>query len=276
TALEQSEAGNLPTALDDVEKAERIDANVAQVEFLKGTLLGQLGQYEEAAATLGRTLALNPRYTAARFKLALTLLRLGRTDRAADALHEVVRQQPDDFRAWHNLAAIAYSRGDLDDADTLERKALSLSPGYAEGWNTLGAIALVRKRTDVALEALTKATELAPKNAQAFKNLSLALRATGQVGRADAAADRACVLDRQSGSRSAAHLRRLGGAVARHPIDGGFPATEIRIRGQCGAARRSERAGDGESVRDARRHGRARPDVSSGGTEARRGSRCNP
>jgi len=197
TALERSEAGNLPAALDDVEKAERIDANVAQVEFLKGTLLGQLGRYEEAAAALERTLALNPRYTAARFKLALALLRLGRTDRAAGALHEVVRQQPDDFRAWHNLAAIAYSRGDLDDADALERKALSLSPDYAEGWNTLGAIALVRKRTDVALEALTKATELAPRNAQALKNLSLAVRAAGQPDRARALADRACALDKR-------------------------------------------------------------------------------
>jgi choline-sulfatase len=195
TALEKSEAGNLPAALDDVERARRIDPNVAQVEFLRGTLFGQLGRFEEAAAALERTLALSPRYTAARFKLALAQLRLGRTERAVDALQQVVRQRPDDFRAWHNLAAIAYSRGDLDQAEALERKAVVLAPQYAEAWNTLGAIALVRKQTDAALEALTKATALAPKNGQAFENLSLALAAAGQRDRARSAAERACTLD---------------------------------------------------------------------------------
>jgi len=195
TALEKSEAGNLPAALDDVDRARRIDPNVAQVEFLRGTLLGQLGRFDDAVEALERTVTLNPRYTAARFKLALALLRLGRPERAADALNQVVRQQPDDFRAWHNLAAIAYSRGDLDHAEALERKAVALAPEYAEAWNTLGAIALVRKQTDAALEALNKATALAPKNAQAFGNLSLALAAAGQRDRARSAAERACTLD---------------------------------------------------------------------------------
>ena len=195
TALEKSETGNVPAALDDVEKARRIDPNVAQVEFLRGTLLGQLGRFDDAVEALERTLTLNPRYTAARFKLALALLRLGRPERAADALNQVVRQQPDDFRAWHNLAAIAYSRGDLDQAEALERKAVALAPEYAEAWNTLGAIALVRKQTDAALEALDKATALAPNNAQAFGNLSLALGAAGQRDRARSAAERACMLD---------------------------------------------------------------------------------
>jgi choline-sulfatase len=195
TAMELSEKGNVSGALAAVSKAEGIDPNVAQVEFLKGALLGQLAQYDQAISALERTLVLNPRYTAARFKLALALLRLGHDDRAADALRDVVRQQPDDFRAWHNLAAIAYSRGDLDQAEALERKAVGLSPGYAEAWNTLGAIALVRKRTDAAIEVLTKATKLAPGNAQAFQNLSLALRAAGDLGRARDAAERACAID---------------------------------------------------------------------------------
>ena len=144
-----------------------------------------------------KPLALSPAYTAARFKLALALLRLGRADRAADALTEVIRQQPEDFRAWHNLAAIAYSRGDLDEAERLERKALALSADYAEAWNALGAIALVRKRTDAAVDALTKATQLAPQNGQAFQNLALALRQAGQFEQARAAAAKACVLERQ-------------------------------------------------------------------------------
>jgi arylsulfatase A-like enzyme/Tfp pilus assembly protein PilF len=194
-ALELSESGDWSGALDAVARAERIDPNVAQVWFLKGTLLGQSGRYDQAAAALERTLALNPRYTAARFKLALALLRLDRADRAADALNEVVREEPGNFRAWHNLAAIAYSRGDLDESERLERRAIALSPEYADAWNTLGAIALVRKRSDAAVDALTTATRLAPRNGQAFHNLSLAFRQAGQEERARTAAEQACTLD---------------------------------------------------------------------------------
>jgi choline-sulfatase len=196
-ALELSESGDIAGALNALAAAERLDPGVAQVEFLKGTILGQTGRFEQAVAALERTLVLNPRYVAARFKLALALLRLGRADRAAIALSEVVREDPGDFRAWHNLAAIAYSRGDLDEAERLEGKAVALAPEYAEAWNTLGAIAIVRKRTDAALDALTKATRFAPQNGQAFHNLSLALRQAGRLEPARAAAERACGLDRR-------------------------------------------------------------------------------
>jgi tetratricopeptide (TPR) repeat protein len=195
-ALEMAEKGDLTHALRKVQEAERLDPDVAQIEILKGTVLGRLGRYDQAASALERAVSLNPHDTAARFRLALAWLRTRRAERAAEALREVVRRQPDDFRAWHNLAAIAYSRGDLDEADALERKALALSPEYAEAWNTVGAIALVRKQTDAALDALTRATRLAPQNAQAFRNLSLAFWAAGEGERARAAGARACGLDK--------------------------------------------------------------------------------
>jgi arylsulfatase A-like enzyme/Flp pilus assembly protein TadD len=201
TALERAEQGDLTGALRLVEQAERMDPNVAQIEFLKGTLLGRLGRYQEAASALERTLALNPHHTAARFKLALAWVRIGHDERADRLLREVVRQQPEDFRAWHNLAAIAYGRGDLREAEALERKAVALSPEYGEAWNTLGAIALVRKQTNAAVDALTKATEVAPHNAQAFANLSIALRAAGRDQAARSASERACVLDQRFCSR---------------------------------------------------------------------------
>jgi choline-sulfatase len=196
-AIELSEHDDLEGALKAVTQAERLDPNVAQVQFLKGSLLGLAGRFGDAVGALQRTLELDPQYAGARFKLALALLRLGRADRATDALNEAVRDQPDDFRAWHNLATIAYSRGDLDEAERLERKALAISPDYAEAWNALGAIAIVRKQPDAAIDALQKATRLAPQNARAFQNLSLALQAVGRAQEARSALDRACTLDRR-------------------------------------------------------------------------------
>jgi tetratricopeptide (TPR) repeat protein len=197
SAMELSEADRVTDALGKLEQAERLDPEVAQIPFLKGNMLGRLGDYRQAARALERTLALNPQFAAARFKLALALLRLGQADEAATALERVVRDQPDDYRAWHNLAAVAYSRGDLDRAEQLERKALAINREYAEAWNTLGAVYIVRRQPAAALDALNVATRLAPRNAQAFHNLALALRALDRSEPAGRAAATACSLDRQ-------------------------------------------------------------------------------
>jgi choline-sulfatase len=196
-ALELSEAGNVTAALAKLQQAERLDPDVAQIAFLEGNLFGRIGRFEEAARALERTLALNPTFVGARFKLALALLRLGQADRAATTLERVVEDQPDDFRAWHNLAAIAYSQGAVDRAEHLERRALTINRDYAEAWNTLGAIHIVRRQPAAAVDALSMATRLAPGNAQAFHNLSLALRALDQLERARNAAAMACSLDTQ-------------------------------------------------------------------------------
>ena len=197
SALELSEAGSVTAALAKLQRAERLDPNVAQITFLQGNILGRIGRFEEAALALERTLVLNPRFVGARFKLALAQLRLGQADRAATTLQWVVEDRPDDFRAWHNLAAIAYSRGDVDRAEQFERRALAINGDYAEAWNTLGAIYIVRRQPAAAVDALNRATRLAPRNAQAFHNLSLALRAMNQVEQARTAAAAACSIDKQ-------------------------------------------------------------------------------
>jgi arylsulfatase A-like enzyme/Flp pilus assembly protein TadD len=203
SALELSEQGRVTDALGKLNDAERLDAGVAQIAFLKGSLFGREGQFDKAAAALERTLTLNPEFLPARFKLALAQLRLGQHDRAAATLQRIVDEQPDDFRAWHNLAAIAYSQQDLDRAEQLERKALAINKDYAEAWNTLGAIYIVRKQPQAAVEALTTATRLNPANGQAYRNLSMALAAAGQADRARAAADTACSIGPQYCSRGA-------------------------------------------------------------------------
>jgi tetratricopeptide (TPR) repeat protein len=202
-ALELSEAGDVAGALRELDAAERIDPDVAQVAFLKGNLFGRIDRFQDAEKALRRTVALNPQFVAARFKLALALLRSGRPDEAVIALERVVQDEPGDFRAWHNLAAVAYSRSDLDRAEQFERKALAINPDYGEAWNTLGAIHILRRRPELAVDALTRATSLSPRNPQAFRNLSLALRAAGQPERAGAAASTACTIDPRFCERTA-------------------------------------------------------------------------
>jgi tetratricopeptide (TPR) repeat protein len=196
-SLEQSEGGDKAGALASLGQVLAVDPGIAQAHFIRGSILGDLGRFQEAAAALERTTALNPRYVTARFKLALAYLRLKRHADAERALEGVLRDEPENVRAWHNLAAVAYARGDLKRAEELELKALGIDKSYAEAWNTLGAIHIVSKRPAQALEALKTAAALAPANGQVQANLALAHQALGQEAAAAAARERACALDRR-------------------------------------------------------------------------------
>ena len=196
-AVELSEKGDAKAALARLDGANRLDPEVAQVHYTRGAILGGLGRFAEASHALERTLALSPRHVAARFKLALALLRLEDYSTARMHLERVLRDEPKNFRAYHNLAAIAYTQGDLDRAESLEQQALAIDPGYFEAWNTLGAIHLQRRQPGPAVRALEKAVELKPSSAQAQQNLGLAYRAAGRIESATQAQARACVLDRR-------------------------------------------------------------------------------
>lgn len=197
SSIELNESGKGDEALAALKRAAAMDPSVTQVHYLQGLMLGGQQRYKESAAALERTIALNPRHVLARFKLALAWLRLNRTDDAEKALKTVLEDEPRNVPAYHNLAAIAYARGDLRRAESLEREALAIEPSYFEAWNTLGAIYVVEKRAAEALEALNKATALRPSSGQAQYNLALAFQASGNLGAAQAAADRACALEQR-------------------------------------------------------------------------------
>jgi arylsulfatase A-like enzyme/Flp pilus assembly protein TadD len=177
SALELSEAGKPQDALAALARAERLDPGVTQVQYLKGTILGTQQRYDEAARALERTVALNPRHVAARFRLALAYLRLSRLDAAEDTLDSVLADEPRNVRAHHNLATIAYTRGDLQRAEELERQAIAIDQNYFEAWNTLGAIYIASGKPEAAIAALNTAITLNPASEQARHNLSLAVRA---------------------------------------------------------------------------------------------------
>ncbi len=197
SALTLSESGQPEAALDALRRAEGRQPDVTQVHYLRGVILGNQERYSEAAAALERAVEMNPRHVLARFKLALAYLRLGATGRAEAVLQAVIADEPENMRAYQNLATLAYARGDLGRAESLARRALEIDGEYFDAWNTLGAIYLLMERPAEALQALTRAVALSPESGQARHNLSLVLRARGDVQAAAAAEDKACALDQR-------------------------------------------------------------------------------
>lgn len=195
SALTLSESGRPEEALDALDRAADLEPNLTQVHYLKGLILGGQDRYKEAAAALERAVALNPRHVLARFKLALAYLRLGATAKAETVLQGVIADEPRNMRAYQNLAALAFTRGDLARAESLARRAIEIDSNYFDAWNTLGAIYILTERPAEARQALSTAVALNPGSGQAQHNLSLALRAGGDVRAAAAAENKACALD---------------------------------------------------------------------------------
>lgn len=197
SALTLSESGRPDEALQALERAERLEPDLTQVHYLKGTILGAQERYREAAVALERTVTLNPRHVLARFKLAVAYFRIGQGERAEAMLEAVIGDEPRNMRAYQNLATMAYARGDLMRAESLARRAIEIDDGYFDGWNTLGAIYVMADRSSDAVQALNRAVAIRPSSGQAHYNLALALQAQGQTQAAAAAADRACALDQR-------------------------------------------------------------------------------
>jgi choline-sulfatase len=197
SALTLSESGRPEEALAALRRAGELEPNLTQVQYLRGLILGGQERYREAASALERAVELNPRHVLARFKLALAYLRLGATEKAESVLQAVIADEPRNMRAYQNLAALAFTRGDIARAESLARRAIEIDRTYFDPWNTLGAIYIVAERPSEAVEALTTAIALNPESGQAQYNLSLALRARGDVQAAAAAEKQACALDKQ-------------------------------------------------------------------------------
>ncbi len=124
--------------LGQAEEARReFDAVLAMAPNHAGALLGRAnldlaaGRTNDAIAGYRAALAARPELVDADYNLATVLLRLGDVKEAQERLERVVRLQPEHAPAWHNLG-IAYQRlGDPAAARAAYERALRLDPAAA-------------------------------------------------------------------------------------------------------------------------------------------------
>lgn len=103
----------------------------AELCYLRGLALGDLGDAPAAVAQLERACTLDASHQPARLELALALLEAGRFDEAHQRLEALARAQPDEPRVFHALGLLAERRGDDAEADARFARARALDPeGY--------------------------------------------------------------------------------------------------------------------------------------------------
>jgi len=99
-----------------------------EVAYSLGLLLGEMGDWEGAAAFLGRASAGMPGRSRTHYNLGLVLQYLGRLDVAEAALHRALELEPDSLDYLVALAEHSIRRGRLPEALALARRMAAAHP----------------------------------------------------------------------------------------------------------------------------------------------------
>ena len=177
-----------------VNEAIEVDATKPVYHANKGEMCRILGDLDEAIASGGRALALQPRYPAALSNVGIAYFDKEAYDEAEKCQRQALAIDPDLPAARNNLASIYRERKDRASAIREYRRIVETHPEYVEAVNNLGAVLTEDDRPEEAQPLLLRAIEVRPNYADAHSNLGLALLAQEQYDQALVAFDRALKL----------------------------------------------------------------------------------
>jgi DNA-directed RNA polymerase subunit alpha len=128
--------GDAEASLKVLEKIKPQADDVARHQYALGRTLEDLGRYEEAMAAYEASLAANPHFRAARFRLGYLCDLRGDEARAIECYEACVKAYPRDHAAMLNLGMLYEERGYTDPASyekAIEcyRKVLEFNPNHA-------------------------------------------------------------------------------------------------------------------------------------------------
>jgi tetratricopeptide (TPR) repeat protein len=125
-----------------------------------------LGDYDDAARYLEKSLALDPASIEARYHLGRVLYQQNRFDLAIAAFQEVLRRDPGNVKAQDNLGLSLEARNEIDAAIAAYRKAIELDDGLAvpeeQPYLDLGILLAKSNRAQEAIPFLLRASTIAP------------------------------------------------------------------------------------------------------------------
>ncbi|HET6373710.1 MAG TPA: tetratricopeptide repeat protein [Candidatus Polarisedimenticolia bacterium] len=180
------EAGRLGEALGAVTEAISADPKYVQAHQLRGMILFNMDQMQDAKKEFEKTLSLDQNYTDARIYLGTTLVHLNNGEEALRAYQKALEDltYPWPERIHFNIGLLHQREGRTDDAIASFKKSISLNPSYAPGYYELGKIHEGMGRTQEAIRSYTDALVGLDSSADLHLRLGLALMKAGDATKA--------------------------------------------------------------------------------------------
>lgn len=120
------------------------------------------GKYQEAAKEFEKAVALDPKFHAARYNLALAHYNLGSTKEAIHEFQELVNSSYYFVNAHYNLGTIYLREGMVDKAIEQLKIVVELEPNHPEAHFNLGYIYFKRDLLDDAISEYKKGAQIKP------------------------------------------------------------------------------------------------------------------
>lgn len=162
-----------------LEPLTRLAPNVAQHHYLFGVALMQAGDMPTAVEALQEADRLDPAHTLTSIALGIALNNRKMFGDAKPILLQVLEREPENVEALAALAEAEEGLGELDAADTHAAQALAAAPGHPTANLVVGMVLMKRDRYSDAREALERAAAADAESPKVYYQLSLAFARLG-------------------------------------------------------------------------------------------------
>ena len=176
-------------------RAVAIDPRMAEAHNDRGAILAANGSLSEALASFERAVELKPDYVDARNNLGRALGSAGRFEEATVQFERVLSAAPTSPPAHFNLAAALELMTEFARAEEHYRKAIALRPDFPDAHLRLVVLLQRSGRLQEALAAAERAMAAAPRDAGVRNNLGNVLRALDRRAEAIAQFEAALRID---------------------------------------------------------------------------------
>lgn len=189
-AQQQFLGGDFDKALKTVDRSIALNPKVAKSHLLRGRILMEKGQLQEAKESFDTALELKPEYVEAFYYLGIVHERFSMDQKALDYYTKARELEPNNVQYLIASAEMLVNLGRIDDAEQMlltSRESFGYSPAVRQ---TLGHIAVLRGQQQRASEYFNEALLLAPEDLSILEDLARAQVACGQFGAAEFNLDR--------------------------------------------------------------------------------------
>ena len=188
------EANEHDCALENFNKALKLQSDHYKAWFGRGMALGNLERHSEALLSFDEALVVQPNASFGWHNRAIALGKLGRWLDALNSFDRALEFNPCAPSIWHNRGLTLIDMGLYDKAVLSFDRSLRLQPEAAWAWYNRGNALLELKLYYQALNSFDRAIEFNPDDAKAWYNRGLAANCMGLYKQAVASFSRSIAL----------------------------------------------------------------------------------
>jgi len=167
------ERGKLKEAVEEFQRALKLDPNNVNVSNSLGVCFAQMGQFEEALTEFTRVTSVKASDFMGQYNLACALLNLGREDEAERAFTRASKIEPKRAAPYFQLAKLCRKQNRLEEALHFLGQTVELKPHWAKAWRLFGECFLDQGKEAEAMNGFKQALKINGNDAAALSGLAL-------------------------------------------------------------------------------------------------------